>query len=492
MLNKYVLGIDQSTQGSKVLLFDVSGKLVERCDLVHKQHVSEQGWVSHDGEEIYNNIIRLVPMLVEKAGIRKEEIICIGISNQRETSIAWDESGTPAAKAIVWQCARASSITDNLEQLGFNDEIKNRTGIPLSPYFPAAKIAWLLKNEPGVKELLNKGELHIGTMDSYILYRLTNGTSYKTEYSNASRTQLFNISELQWDSKVCDMFGIPQEILPTVCDSNAKFGETDFEGYLDVKIPILAMLGDSHGALYGHGCFQKGMVKATYGTGSSVMMNIGKEPIISKHGLITSLAYGINGEVDYVLEGNLNYTGAIIPWLIDGLGLIQYASETEQLIKEANPLDTTYLVPAFSGLGAPYWNDDAKAVMNGMSRLTRKAEIVKAAVESIAYQVTDIIFAMKEDANLEIPILRTDGGVTKNEYLMKFQSDLLHIPVYVPFVEEFSGLGVAYLAGITYGIYHKEQLFDQIQVKEYTFSMDEDVVKIKYEGWKKAVYSAIS
>lgn len=492
MLNKYVLGIDQSTQGSKVLLFDIYGKLVERCDLAHKQHVNEQGWVSHDGDEIYNNIISLVPMLVEKAGIKKEEIICIGISNQRETSIAWDECGIPAAKAIVWQCARASAITDTLAQPGCSDDIKNRTGIPLSPYFPAAKIAWLLKNEPRVKELLSEGKLHVGTMDSYLLYRLTNGTSYKTEYSNASRTQLFNINELQWDSKVCDIFGIPKDILPNVCDSNSKFGETDFEGYLDVKIPILAMLGDSHGALYGHGCFQKGMVKATYGTGSSVMMNIGKEPLISKHGLITSLAYGINGEVEYVLEGNLNYTGAIIPWLIDGLGMIESASETEQLIKEANPLDTTYLIPAFSGLGAPYWNDDAQAIISGMSRMTKKAEIVKAAVESIAYQVTDIILAMKEDANLEIPILRTDGGVTRNEYLMQFQSDLLRIPVNVPFVEEFSGLGVAYLAGITCGIYQKEKLFDQIPVKDYTSYIDENVMKAKYEGWKKAVNCAIS
>lgn len=491
MGNKYVLGIDQSTQGSKALLFNQEGELIERCDLLHTQYVNEQGYVSHDGDEIYKNIIALIPMIVKKAKIQKEDILCVGISNQRETTIGWDKTGNPAGKAIVWQCARASQIAEELQEKGYEEEVRNSTGIPLSPYFPAAKMAWLLKNNEKTQELLKKEELCLGTMDSYLLYRLTKGEAYKTDYSNASRTQLFNITELKWDKRVCEIFGIPVTILPKVCDSNSQFGETDFEGYLDKKIPILSMIGDSHGALYGHGCFAKGMVKATYGTGSSVMMNVGDKPVFSKHGLITSLAYGIDGKVEYVLEGNINYTGAIIPWLIDSLGLINTPCETEDLIKEANPVDTTYLVPAFSGLGAPYWDNDARAVIYGMGRTTQKAEIVKAAVESIGYQVTDIVEAMKEDSGIPIPRLRTDGGVTKNEYLMQFQSDLLDIPVSVPYIEEYSGLGAAYLAGITCGIYSKEKLFDKMARKEYTSSMDMSVREQKYSGWKKAVSSII-
>lgn len=365
--------------------------------------------------------------------------------------------------------------------------VRERTGIPLSAYFPAAKIAWLLQNEPKVKELLAKGSLYAGTVDTYLLYRLTGGAAYKTDYSNASRTQLFNLRELAWDREICDLFGIPADMLPEVCDSNSCFGETDFNGYLDRKIPILAMLGDSHGAFYGHGCFHRGMVKATYGTGSSVMMNIGQKPALSRHGLITSVGYAVDGKVDYVLEGNLNYTGAIIPWLVDSLGIIEAASDTERLMQEANPLDTTYLVPAFSGLGAPYWVDDARAGVIGMTRTTGKAELVKAAVDSIAYQVTDVILSMKEDAGLEVPLLQTDGGATKNGCLMQLQADLLGIPVHVPETEEFSGLGAAYLAGITGGIYEKDRIFHQVPVKEYAPGPAADTAAGRYEGWKAAV-----
>lgn len=483
-----MLGIDQSTQGTKALLFDEKGGLVERCDLSHEQIINEQGWVSHDGNEIYDNVLKLIPMIVEKAGILKSEIACVGISNQRETSIAWDKNtGIPVAKAIVWQCSRAKAISDKLKKEGHDSTIKAKTGIPLSPYFPAAKIAWILENAPDAKEKAKEENLMYGTMDSYLVYRLTKGASYKTDYSNASRTQLFNIFTLQWDEEICALFGIKPESLPQVCDSNDNFGETDFDSYLEKSIPILGVLGDSHGALFGQGCHNVGMVKATYGTGSSIMMNTGETPILSQHGLVSSLAWGMDGKVNYVLEGNLNYTGAVISWLINDLGLIHSANEAEGLAREANPADVTYLVPAFTGLGAPYWNNDAKAVLVGMTRTTKKAEIVKASLDCIAYQITDVIFAMAKDSKLKISGLCVDGGPTRNAYLMQMQSDLLRIPVQVPAVEELSGMGAAYVAGIRNGIYKKEELFKRMNRKEFNPSPNEAEMNEKYKGWMQSV-----
>lgn len=488
MSEKYVLGIDQSTQGTKALLFNSDGLLVARCDLPHKQMVNEKGWVSHNGNEIFENVIKLIPMVVDKASIDKNDITCVGISNQRETSIAWDKkTGLPIAPAIVWQCSRAKEIAEELAEKGYGDLVKEKTGIPLSPYFPAAKISWILGNIDGAREKDLAGDLRYGTMDSYLIYRLTGGISYKTDYSNASRTQLFNLYTLQWDREVGKLFGINTLNLPEVCNSNEYFGETDFNRFLDRKVPILCALGDSHGALFGQGCHTKGMIKATYGTGSSIMMNIGDKPIQSKHGLVTSLAWGFDGKVQYVLEGNLNYTGAVISWLKDDVQIIGSAGETEELVKKANPADTTYLVPAFTGLGAPYWKNEAKAILVGMSRTTGKAEIVKAGLDCIAYQITDIILAMAEDSAVKMNGLRVDGGPTRNEYLMQLQSDLTDIPVQVPDVEELSGMGAAYGAGITYGLYKKEDIFQNINRKEFKPSMNPTDKEIKYQGWKQAV-----
>lgn len=488
MSDKYVLGIDQSTQGTKALLFDKEGCLTARCDLPHKQYINDLGWVSHDGNEIYDNVLRLIPMVVTKAGIDKKDICCVGISNQRETSIVWDrDTGIPIAPAIVWQCSRAKDIISRLEKDGYNQMVREKTGIPLSPYFPAAKIAWLLNNIEGALKKEREGKLRYGTMDCYLICRLTRGVSYKTDYSNASRTQLFNLFSLSWDDIIGKIFGINVRNLPQVCDSDSDFGETDFNGYLDRKIPILGVMGDSHGALFGQGCHKEGMVKATYGTGSSIMMNIGDKLIHSRHGLVTSLAWGIGGKVSYVLEGNLNYTGAVISWLKDDLKIIQNASEAEELARSANPSDSTYLVPAFSGLGAPYWKNDAKAVMTGMSRTTGRAEIVKAALDCIAYQITDVIFAMAEDAGVAMNGLRVDGGPTRNRYLMQLQSDLTGIPVQVPEVEELSGMGAAYCAGIRYGLYNKEEIFCMVGRNEFKPLMNKSEKDTRYKGWKKAV-----
>lgn len=486
-MSKYVLGIDQSTQGTKALLFDEEGRLLCRSDLPHEQIVDERGWVEHDLEEIYANTIQTVKNLVKKAGIDKSDIAVLGISNQRETAACWEkESGKPVYHAIVWQCARGAAICEEIAGQGYADKIKEATGLQLSPYFSAAKLSWIFRNVEGVKERAAKGEIACGTIDSFLVYRLTKGQNFQTDYSNASRTQLFNIRTLCWDKDLLGIFGIDSSCMAALTDSNGDYGVTDFEGFLDEPIPIRGVLGDSHGALFGQGCLQKGMIKATYGTGSSIMMNIGKEPVFTDLGVVTSLAWSMDGEVNYVLEGNINYTGAVITWLKDEVGLISSAGESEELARKARKGDRTYLVPAFSGLGAPYWDSEAKAIICGITRTTGKAEIAKAALDCIVYQITDTVRLMKQASGIEIEELRVDGGPTKNSYLMQFQSDMLGIPVRIPESEELSGIGAAYAAGLSLGIYDKK-IFDKMSRKSYKSELDRELCESLYTGWKDAV-----
>ena len=488
----YVLGIDQSTQGTKALLFDEHGRLVCRSDLAHRQIVDERGWVEHDPMEIQQNVTQVVKNLVEKAQIDKNQIQVLVISNQRETAMVWNRlTGEPVYNAVVWQCGRGAVICEELKKDGHEDMIRKHTGLQLSPYFSAAKIAWVLRNVAGAKEEAGKGNLCCGTMDSWLVYRLTGKKEFKTDYSNASRTQLFNVQSLTWDEEVCRLFGIPVSCLAQVTDSDGEYGCTDFEGYLDHPIPIRSVFGDSHGALFGQGCLNQGMIKATYGTGSSIMMNIGETPVFSER-VVTSLGWKLEGKVNYVLEGNINYTGAVVSWLKKDLQIIDSDSESQQLAEDANPEDTTYLVPAFSGLGAPYWDSRARAVLWGMSRTTKKAEVVKAALESIAYQITDVLEAMCNASGIGISELRVDGGPTKNRYLMQFQSDIAGITVQVPSTEELSGMGAAYAAGIAAGIYEKQKLFQQIQRKSFQPQMDAQIREKRYHGWKEAVHKVLT
>ncbi|MCI8321935.1 MAG: glycerol kinase GlpK [Dorea sp.] len=485
MTEKYIISIDQSTQGTKALLFDGDGSLIKRTDKPHEQIVNEKGWVSHDPLEIYENVIEVVRMLTED--IDKSKLAGVGISNQRETSLAWDHTnGNPLGNAIVWQCARAVSICERVEKLGQAENIRRKTGMNLSPYFPASKIAWILENVEGAEEKAKKGEICHGTIDSWLIYKLTGGRVYKTDYSNASRTQLFNIFELKWDEEICGLFGIDEKNMAEVCDSDSNFGETDFEGVLPHSVPIHGVLGDSHGSLFGQGCLKSGMTKATFGTGSSIMMNIGEKPVLSTHGVVTSLAWSMGGRVNYVLEGNLNYTGAVITWLKDDLKLIQTPGETEELAKKAVQNDSLYLIPAFSGLGAPYWDSHAAAAIVGMTRTTGKAEIVRAGIECIAYQITDIVRAMSEDAGVKVGELRVDGGPTKNRYLMQFQSDIADATVQVPDSEELSGIGPAYAAGLKLGVWD-ESIFEKLSRMKYEPEMGKEIRDRKYAGWKAAV-----
>lgn len=483
---KYILAIDQSTSGTKALLFDEDARLIGRSDLPHKQKISENGWVAHDPMKIWENTKGVARAIIEKNGINKDEVIGIGISNQRETALVWDrDTGLPVYDAIVWQCARGAKICEGLSD--YAEMVREHTGLRLSPYFSAAKIAWVLQNAGD----LSGRHLCCGTIDSWLVFKMTHGKEFRCDYSNASRTQLFNIRTLSWDSEICSIFGIDPETLPTVTDSDGLYGYTDLDGYFSKEIPIHGVLGDSHGALFGQGCLTPGMIKATFGTGSSVMMNIGEKPIFSDAGIVTSLAWSMGGKVNYVLEGNINYTGSVIKWLVDDVKLLGASRESGEFAAKANPEDTTYLVPAFSGLGAPYWDSEAKAAIVGMTRSTGKAEIVKAAEECIAYQITDLVLLMQQESGLPITEIRVDGGPTKDKYLMQFQSDMLSIPVAVPKNEELSGIGAAYAAGFALGLWD-QSVYEKEERTRYLSNVDESSRKKRYDGWKAAVASVLT
>ena len=487
---KYILSIDQSTSCTKALLFDANGGLAGRFDLPHRQIIDERGWVEHDPQEIWQNLIGAVRGVLEKSGADKGAIIGVGISNQRETAIAWDRTnGRPLYNAVVWQCGRGEAICKRIGGQGNAGLVKQATGLNLSPYFSAAKIAWILENVPAAQQAAADGTLCCSTMDTWLVYMLTGGQAVKTDFSNASRSQLMNIRTLRWDEQICALFGIDPAVLPEICDSNSLFGYTDFNGILERKIPIHGVMGDSHGALYAQGCQQPGMIKATYGTGSSVMLNIGEKPIFSEH-IVTSLAWGMDGKVSYVLEGNLNYTGAVIKWLVDDLKLLSSSKEAGLLARRARQIEGLYLVPAFSGLGAPYWDGNARAILCGMDRGCGKAEIVRAAEECIAYQITDILRLMEKEAGIQIQTLRVDGGPTRDSFLMQFQADIANAEVFVPDIEELSGMGPAYAAGIALGIYDPGTIFNRPASVRYSPSMDAQRREQLYRGWSSAVKKA--
>ena len=490
-MERYILSIDQSTQGTKGMLFDAAGQLTARADRAHRQYVNEKGWVSHDLDEILSNTLAVARDVLAKADVWPEQIVAVGISNQRETVAAWNRTtGEPVGKAIVWQCARAKDICEKLT--AHADTVQQKTGIPLSPYFSAPKMAWILQNEPGAAELAEKNELCLGTIDSFLVSHLTEEKAFKTDYSNASRTQLFNIHTLQWDEELCRIYGVPEICLPEVCMSDSVFGYTTFGGLLKTPVPLCGVLGDSHAALLGQNCRTPGQTKATYGTGSSVMMQTGGRLVTSNCGLVTSLAWGLDGRVEYVLEGNLNYTGAVITWLKKDAALLASDSESELLARMANPADKTYFVPAFTGLGAPYWDSEATGLLTGITRTTGKAELVKAGVECIGYQITDLVRRMAQDAGLLLAELRVDGGPTANTYLMQFQSDMAQVEVSVPEIQELSGFGAACAAGFSCGFYDPAIIHSQLHRHSYTPKMSPEERSGRYAGWQSAVRQALT
>jgi len=486
-MTNYILAIDQSTQGTKALLIDQKGDLVCSTSKEHRQIITPEGWIEHDPYEIFENLLVIVKKLIESQNINPDNIKTIGLCNQRETVIAWDRNtGDPIYNAIVWQCDRAQNITNRIIDQGHSKYVKNITGIPISPYYSAAKISWLIENVEEISIKLKRNEVCFSTIDSWLLFKMCGGKP-KTDYSNAARTQLFNISKLEWDEKACEIFNIPINSLPELFSSNHLFGCTNLEGILPSSIPIHAVMGDSNGAMYAQGCHKPGMLKATYGTGSSVMMNIGNKPIFNNEGVVTSIGWYMDNSPTYVLEGNINYTGAVTQWLVDDLKILEKASMAGIIASNARDIDGLYLIPAFSGLGAPYWKNNVRAMICGMDRNTGNAEIVRASEECISYQITDIISIMEQETQQKVNELRVDGGPTKDQFLMQFQADITDSDVRVAQIEELSGSGVGFMAGIAADLLDEEEIFSKKPSVVYHPNMDDKLREIKIQGWKSAV-----
>ncbi|MBN2090323.1 glycerol kinase GlpK [candidate division KSB1 bacterium] len=492
MAETKILAIDQSTRGTKAIIFDAQGKVVHRCTENHEQYYPQPDWVEHDLEEIFEKTKLAIKNVLQESKIDLSEIAAVAISNQRETVAVWDKkSGKPVYNAVVWQCQRGADICNKLKEQGYNQMVEDKTGLLIDPYFSATGLKWIMDNVSGVKEKASAGELVFGTMDSWIIYKLTGGKVHATDYSNASRTMLYNIYDLKWDKELLELMGLYENMAPEVKYSDDIFGYTEIGDVFDREIPITGVMGDSHAALFGQNCFQKGMAKATYGTGSSIMMNIGKKPMKCPEGLVTSIGFGIKGEIDYVFEGNIHCTGDTINWLARDLELISDAKESESLALSVEDNNGVYMVPAFVGLGAPHWDNAARASISGMARSTKKAHVVRAALEAIAYQVKDLLDLMTQGAEIELSEIRVDGGPTKNEFLMQFQSDMLDSNVVVNDVEEASALGAALAGGLGVGLWKdKEELRRLISTrKKYKPRIVDEVRAKLYDGWKKAVDS---
>lgn len=487
---KYILTIDQSTSATKVILFNKKAELVHRVSIPHEQYYPSEGFVEHDAEEIFDNTVRGIHKLMKEVKCEESEIACISITNQRETAVIWDKfTGKPVANAAVWQCQRGREFCAELKSNHKELVIREKTGLIIDPYFSASKLRWIVKNIDGVEQKKKEGKLLAGTMDSWVLWKLTGGKVHATDYSNASRTMLLNLDKLEWDKDLVELFSLNESMLPEIKHNNEIFGYTSSDVVFNMSIPISGLLGDSHAALFGQNCFEPGMAKATYGTGSSIMMNVGKKPLEAPEGLVTSIGYGLNGEVDFVFEGNIHCTGDTINWLINDIELIQSAKESEELAQTVNDNNGVYLVPAFVGLGAPYWDNMARASISGMSRSTKKAHIVRAALESISYQIKDLIDLMSSKTDVKLKELRVDGGPTRNDFLMQFQSDMLSNRIVRTSIEEISALGSAFMAGLATGFWKSLEEISELRLvdKSFTPNMDKELREKLYKAWKLAV-----
>lgn len=489
MKERYVLALDQGTTSSRAILFDSQGNMLGMVNQEFPQIYPKPGWVEHDPYDILESQLSVAKKLLRNLNIEPQQIAAIGITNQRETTIVWDKrTGKPVYNAIVWQCRRTAGMCDEIKAQGLTDVIRRKTGLVVDAYFSATKIQWILKNVPGVMEKAKRGEIAFGTVDSWLVWNLTGGKVHATDVSNASRTMLFNINDLRWDEELLDMFGVPRSVLPEVFPSSYVYGVTEKEIF-GVEIPIAADIGDQQAALFGQMCVRPGTMKNTYGTGCFILMNIGSKPVFSRSGLLTTVAWRVGDEVSYALEGSVFIAGAAIQWLRDELRMIESAAETEQLALSVPDSAGVYFVPAFVGLGAPHWDMYARGAMFGLTRGARKEHIVRAVLESIAYQTRDVVEAMCEECNTRLKTLRVDGGASKNNFLMQFQADILNVPVERPKVNETTALGAAYLAGLAVGYWEGlGQIESQWQLdRRFVPSMDEERREELYRGWKRAV-----
>lgn len=489
-MKKYVLSIDQGTTSSRAILFDKNGEIKSVSQKEIEMIYQKEDYVEQDAYDIWTTVLTAIADCLLTADVMPDEIASIGITNQRETTILWDRrTGIPVYKAIVWQSKQSNPICEELRQSGYEELIKDKTGLLIDPYFSGTKIKWILDNVPSTRKLMENGNLMFGTVDTWLLYKLTGQIEHKTDFTNASRTLLFNINTLTWDQELLDIFGIDKSILPEICDSNALFGETIEYSFFGERVPITGILGDQQAALFGHLCLEKGEVKNTYGTGCFMLMNTGEKLVKSDKGLLSTIAYSIDGEVTYALEGSVFIAGSAIQWLRDGLQFFRDSKESESIAYSVKDNYGVVMVPAFVGLGTPYWDSECKGAIYGLTRGTTKAHITRATLESLAYQTKDIIDVMTLESGIDIAVLRVDGGAAMNNFLMQFQSDMLNTEIIRPKINETTALGAAYLSGLKSGFYSSVDELRKFSIsnKNYSPNMNEITRNKQYKQWQKAI-----
>jgi len=493
MEKKYIMALDQGTTSSRAVIFDRQGKIVSMAAKEFGQIYPRPGWVEHDPAEIWGSQMEAARQALDSVNLSPQRIAAIGVTNQRETTLMWDrESGSPVYNAIVWQCRRTAPRCSEIKKTGFAQEIRRKTGLVIDAYFSATKVQWILDHRKTIRRAAERGELAFGTVDSWLVYNLTGKKLHITDYSNASRTMLYNIHGLSWDGQILEYFHIPEKILPAVKASSEIYGSTSPGSFLGLEIPVAGIVGDQQGALFGQTCFRKGLSKNTYGTGCFMLMNTGGKPVLSRKNLLTTIAWGIGRKIEYALEGSVFIAGAAVQWLRDGLRMIERASESERLASSIPSNDGVYFVPAFVGLGAPYWDMYARGAIFGITRGTTPAHLARAALESIAYQTRDVLESMEEDSGMELKELRVDGGAAVNEFLLQFQADILGVPVVMQATTETTALGAAYLAGLAVGFWKdQQQIAANYRVKrKFSPRMSSKQRESLYRKWKMAVERA--
>ncbi|MBM0867760.1 glycerol kinase GlpK [Staphylococcus auricularis] len=489
-MEKYILSIDQGTTSSRAILFNQDGTIKGVAQREFKQYFPHSGWVEHDANEIWTSVLSVIAEVINEENVYAQQIAGIGITNQRETTVVWDKNtGRPIYHAIVWQSRQTQSIVQELKDKGLEEKFHQKTGLLLDPYFAGTKVKWILDHVDGAREKAENGDLLFGTIDSWLVWKLSGGHAHITDYTNASRTLLYNIHDLEWDKELLDILEVPESMLPEVKASSEVYAHTIDYHFFGESVPIAGIAGDQQAALFGQACFNRGDVKNTYGTGGFMLMNTGEEAVTSESGLLTTIAYGIDGKVYYALEGSIFVSGSAIQWLRDGLRMIDSAPATEDYAKRVDSTEGVYFVPAFVGLGTPYWDTDARGSIFGLTRGTSKEHFIRATLESLCYQTRDVLEAMEKDSGIKVNNLRVDGGAVKNNFIMQFQSDLLNVGVERPEINETTALGAAYLAGLAVDFWdNKDDIEDRWQLdKEFLPEMEEDQREKLYKGWKKAV-----
>lgn len=493
MTNKFIMALDQGTTSSRAILFDEDGKIFHTSQQEFKQYFPQSGWVEHDPEQIWSSILSVIVGVLSEKNISATQVVGIGITNQRETTVVWDKhTGKPVYNAIVWQSRQTADICDELREAGHSDMVRDKTGLLIDAYFSGTKVKWILDHVEGAREKAEAGDLLFGTIDTWIIWKLTNGEKHVTDYSNASRTLMYNIYDLKWDDELLEMLSVPKSMLPEVRPSSEVYGHTASKHFFGQEVPIAGIAGNQQAALFGQACFEQGMVKNTYGTGCFMLMNTGEKAVRSEHGLLTTLAWGIDGKVTYALEGSIFVAGSALQWLRDGLRMFRDSAESEQYATRVESTEGVYMVPAFVGLGTPYWDSDVRGAFFGLTRGTTKEHFVRATLESLAYQTNDVLEAMEEDSGIPLGRLRVDGGAVKNDFLMQFQADLLNVPVERPEINETTALGAAYLAGLAVGFWESQEKIAEYWKLEKDFEpqmAEADAAKL-VEGWHKAVKAA--